>query len=355
MPRETMTPRERWEAVLRRQKPDRIPMDYWATPEATRKLQAHLGVNSTEELHAKLHIDATLSVGGNYVGPPAPEGEDVFGIRYRTVEYATGVYTEAVHNPLARYRSVEEIEANYRWPQADWWDYSHIPDQIRGSEHRPIAGGGSEPFLRYCQLRGLEQAFVDLVENPEIVHYCLDKLFDLAYTNTLRIYEQAARSTASILSSYVAEDMGSQESLLFSPAQIHTFLLPRMKRMIDLAHSAGVFVFHHSDGAVRPIIPDMIEAGIDVLNPVQWRCNGMEREALKRDFGDRLVFHGGVDNQQTLPFGSVDDVRNEVKENIRILGAGGGYIIAPCHNIQAVSPAGNVVAMYETGYHEGWT
>jgi len=158
-----------------------------------------------------------------------------------------------------------------------------------------------------------------------------------------------------VMITYVAEDMGSQESLLFSPAQIHEFLIPRMKRVIDLAHEAGAYVFHHSDGAIRRIIPDMLDAGIDVLNPIQWRCKGMEREALKRDFGDRLIFHGAMDNQYTLPFGSVDEVRREVEDNLRILGAGGGYILAPCHNIQAVSPPENIVAMYETGYALGWT
>ncbi|MEJ5296861.1 MAG: uroporphyrinogen decarboxylase family protein, partial [Armatimonadota bacterium] len=127
-----------------------------------------------------------------------------------------------------------------------------------------------------------------------------------------------------------------------------------MKRMMDLTKQHGSFVFHHSDGAIRDILPDLIEAGIQILNPVQWRCRGMEREGLKRDFGDRLIFHGGVDNQQTLPFGTVEDVRQEVLDNLRILGDGGGYILAPCHNIQAVGPAENVVAMYETGYEYGW-
>ena len=193
---------------------------------------------------------------------------------------------------------------------------------------------------------------MDLILNPEIVHYCLDQLFDLAYQNTLRIYEAIP---GRVLITYVAEDMGSQQSLLFSPAQIHEFLIPRMRRIMDLAHSAGAYVFHHSDGAVRPIIPDMIAAGIDVLNPIQWRCRGMDREGLKRDFGDRLVFHGGVDNQYTLAFGTVDEVAREVADNLRILGAGGGYILAPCHNIQAVSPAENIVTMYETCYALGWT
>ena len=124
---------------------------------------------------------------------------------------------------------------------------------------------------------------------------------------------------------------------------------------VYVAHQGGAFVFHHNDGAIRAILPDMIEAGIDVLNPVQWRCKGMAREGLKRDFGDRLVFHGAMDNQYTLPFGSVEEVRQEVDDNLRLLGAGGGYILAPCHNNQANTPVENVVAMYETGYAHGWT
>jgi uroporphyrinogen decarboxylase len=191
---------------------------------------------------------------------------------------------------------------------------------------------------------------VDLVLNPELVHYCLDKLFDFCYENTRRIYEQIP---GKVTFSYVAEDLGAQENLLFSPGHIREFLLPRMKRMVDLAHEAGVYAFCHSDGAIRRIIPDLIGIGIDVLNPIQWRCNGMEREALKRDFGDQLVFHGGVDNQQTLAFGSADDVREEVMTNIQVLGKGGGYILAPSHNIQAISPPENVVVMYETGIEYG--
>jgi uroporphyrinogen decarboxylase len=98
----------------------------------------------------------------------------------------------------------------------------------------------------------------------------------------------------------------------------------------------------------------MLELGIDVLNPIQWRSKGMERGALKADFGDRLIFHGAMDNQYTLPFGTVEEVRQEVRDNLRILGAGGGYILAPCHNIQPVSPPENIVAMYEEGYACGW-
>jgi uroporphyrinogen decarboxylase len=351
MPRETMTPRERWLAVLQRRTPDRVPMDYWTTTEARDKVMRHLGVSDERALLTRLHIDRPFSVTPRYVGPPIPADGDVYGIRYRDMDYGTGAYREVISHPLAAYESVAEIEAHYRWPSPDWWDYTDLPQQIRGWEEYPLRGGGSEPFLTYKSLRGQEQAFMDLALNPEIVHYCLDKLFALAYESSRRIYETLP---GQVMISYVAEDMGSQTSLLFSPAQIREFLLPRMKRIMDLAHSAGAYVFHHSDGAVRRILPDMIALGIDVLNPIQWRCQGMEREGLKRDFGDKLIFHGGVDNQYTLAFGTVEEVRQEVRDDLRILGDGGGYILAPCHNIQAVSPAENIVAMYETGYAEGW-
>jgi uroporphyrinogen decarboxylase len=213
-----------------------------------------------------------------------------------------------------------------------------------------VRGGGSEPFLTYKKLRGQEQAFLDLVLFPDIVHYCLDKLFDFCYETTRRIYEQIP---GRVNVSYVAEDMGSQKGLLMSPAHIREFLLPRMKRMMDLVHEAGAYVFHHSDGAVMDIVPDMIETGIDVLNPIQWRCEGMDRQVLKDRFGRQLVFHGAMDNQQTLAFGTVEDVQQEVADNILILGAGGGYILAPCHNIQAVSPPENIVAMYEAAFELG--
>ena len=153
----------------------------------------------------------------------------------------------------------------------------------------------------------------------------------------------------------VAEDMGSQQGLLCSREHLQEFFFPYMKRMIDLAHDAGALVDMHSDGTVRQLLPDMIEMGVDILNPVQWRCRGMDREALKRDFGDKLVFEGAMDNQYTLPFGTEEEVRQEVRDNLRLLGADGGYLLAPCHNIQVVGPPENVVAMYETGYEEGRT
>lgn len=347
---ESMSPRERWLAVLTRQKPDRVPMDYWATAEATKKLCRYLGCDETEMLD-RLRIDRPITVSPGYLGPQTGNGQDVWGFRFREVCHEGGIYREVANHPLAAFESVEQIRDGYRWPDPDWWDYSDIPNQIRGNEHRPIRGGGSEPFLIYKHLRGDEQAFVDLVENPEIVDYCMGKMFELAYQNTLRIFEAIP---GKVMITYVAEDLGGQEALLYSPQHIRRFLLPHMKRMMDLTRQNGSFVFFHSDGAIREIIPDMIATGIHVMNPIQWRLSGMDREGLKRDFGDKVVFHGAVDNQYTLPFGSVAEVRQEVADNLRILGAGGGYILAPCHNIQVVSPPENIVAMYETGHELGW-
>lgn len=350
MPVETMSPRERWLAVLNREKPDRVPMDIWITPEAAENLLRYMQCDQETAL-ARLHIDMPIYVSSRYAGPPPKDGADIWGIAYRQVDYGTGRYQEATSAPLAKYESVAEIEAEYLWPCADWWDYSHIAEQVKGREYRIIRGGGSEPFLLYKSLRGDSQAFIDLIEHPDIVEYCLGKLFDLAYQDTLRVFESVP---GQVSITYVAEDLGGQDGLLYSPEHIRQFLFPGMKRMMELTRQHGSYVFTHSDGSFRDVIPDLIAMGVQVLNPIQWRCRNMEREGLKCDFGERLVFHGGVDNQHTLPFGTVEDVRREVLDNYRILGAGGGYILAPCHNIQSITPPENIIAMYESGYEYGW-
>ena len=347
---ETMTPRERWLAVLQRRRPDRVPMEHWATSEANARLVDYMGCKDIDEALELLHVDRVASVAGKYVGPKIPEGQDVYGCHLRQVKYATGVYEEVVYSPLARYDSVREISKNYEWPDPDWWDYSDVPRQLEGKQDLPVRAGGCWILMYYQRLRGQWQSYVDLVRHPDIVHYCLDELIKIAHEDARRIYE---RVPGQVMMTQVAEDLGQQSGLLMPPAQIREFVIPRVKQIIDTAHKEGAYVFHHDDGAVRDILPDMIRAGIDILNPVQWRCRGMDREGLKRDFGDKLIFHGGVDNQQTLPFGTVEDVEREVVGNIRILGRGGGYILAPCHNIQANTPPENVVAMYRKGYEEG--
>jgi len=370
MPEVNMRPRERWFAVLTHRKPDRIPMDCWATEEVTRKLMEYLRCKNEWDLWKCLRVDKAISVRPKYIGPrergldlfetfvpgAGQSDTDFYGCRYRDIKYGTGsnagVYRECVYHPLAKYRTVKEIEEDYKWPRVDWFDYSVIPAQVALAEEYPVmAGGYEDPFMWYKYLRGDQQAFIDLIRHPEIVHHCLDRICEFRYENTARIYEQISpRSSGMVVLSYVTEDLGMQQGLMFSLDHIHEYFLPRMKRIIDFVHNHGGFVFHHDDGAIRKVLPDLIGNGIDVLNPVQWRCKGMEREGLKRDFGDKIVFHGAMDNQYTLPFGSEEEVRHEVRDNISILGEGGGYILAPCHNLQSNTPLKNIIAMYEEGH-----
>lgn len=291
----------------------------------------------------QLGVDFVVKPAPRYVGPELEPDSDEFGCRHRAVAYSEGSYDETVSHPLAGFATAADVERSFRWPEPGWWDYATVAQQVRGREHHPVQAGGSEPFMTYKDLRGDEQAYLDLALNPDMVHYCLDRLFALAYDRTRLILE--ALPDGLLLTCYVAEDLGAQHGLLMSPAHIRTYLLPRMKKMVELAHAHDAFVFHHDDGAIAQVLPDLVELGIDILNPVQWRVPGMDRQWLKDRFGARMVFHGAMDNQQTLPFGTVEDVRQEVADNVRILGP--GYVLAPCHNIQPITPVENVVAMYE--------
>lgn len=351
MPHNTMTPRERWQAVLTGVSPDRTPMDYWGTPEATANLVKHLGCSTREEAFDKLHIDYGVVLEPRYTGPALPTDTDAFGCKYQDIDYGSGVYTEVVDYPLKDFNSVEEIEEKYTWPDPDWWDYSDIPAQAVGNKARPLIIEAGPGFYRvYRELRGPEQGMTDLLLNPDMVHYCLDKIIGLIYERLRRTYEQIP---GQVLISFLAQDMGGQDRMLLSPKHAVEFLIPRIKRIADLAHEADTYLFFHSDGSIRPVIPALVEAGVDILNPIQYYTKDMEREGLKRDFGDQLVFHGAVDSQNVLPFGTAEQVRQEVLDNLRILGKGGGYIMASCHFIQPDVPPENVVTMYETGYAEG--
>jgi uroporphyrinogen decarboxylase len=347
-----MTPRERWLAVLNGEKPDRIPTDFWSTPEVRDRLKKQLSCPTDEDLWQKLHIDRPAVIGAPHrterhkVDPEA----NIWGIRKKTVQYGTGSYDEAVNHPLADVSSVDDVHA-FAWPDAeehDWDAFQQQIDQLDG--RRVVVCGTYEPYLLYCQMRGMEQAMMDLLVEKDIAHAIMDHLFDFHYQRNVRLWEMADGKADITI---VAEDLGSQSSLLMGLDQIREFILPRQKKMADKARQFGLKIFYHTDGAAYDVIPDLIEVtGIDILNPIQWRCPGMERDRLVRDFGGKVVFHGAVDNQQTLAFGTADDVRNEVLDNIEIF-APAQWICAPCHNIQPVSPTENIVTMYETIHEHG--
>ena len=346
-----MTPRQLWLALLDGRPIRRIPTDYQATPEVTARLLTDLECADEESLWRKLHIDGRRFVEPAWQRPDHhDDAADMWGIRYRSVDFGSGTYNEPVFHPLAEADSVEAVHA-HAWPNADDFDYEVVARSLEADDgYRPIHGGCYEPFLLYGYLRGLQRAFEDLALRPELADAILGHLFDFYYEHHRRIFEaaMAASGSSRIDLTWVAEDLGSQTGPLMSLAMYRRFLLPNQIKMAELARSFAVHVMYHTDGAAYDFLPDLIDrVGIEVLNPIQWRCPGMERERLVADFGDRVIFHGSIDNQQTLAFGSVADVVAEVRQSIEIY-ADARWICAPCHNLQPVSPTENIVAMYET-------
>jgi uroporphyrinogen decarboxylase len=331
------------------ERPDRVPCDFWGTGEVLERLKRELGCSTDHALWERLGVDKLIHLGP--VHPRAREKEwhlqSLFSLwKVETVDIAQAggsVYRESVVNPLARATSVEEID-RFPWPQPEEWDLSHLPGQLEAWKDYPILCGSSEPFYLYCRLRGMELALEDLISHPEMAEAILEHIQTVDEGVIRRILETFHSQIDFV---YLAEDLGTQESLLISPRLWRRFLKPRMTRLIALVHQFDVKVFHHDDGAIRPLLPELVEAGIDLLNPIQWRCPGMEREALAHDLGGKVIIHGGIDNQWTLPFGSADEVRAEVRENLRIF-EGCRYIVAPCHNIQPNTPTGNILALYDT-------
>ena len=347
-----MTPRERWLALFAGQQADRVPVDFWSTGEVLTRLKKELQCPTDEALWRKLHIDRPRFLSPKWKLPHHPDDPqgNLWGVRHSTIEYGTGSYGEAVHHPLAKMETVAEVEA-YRWPSPDDFDYTPVRAGVAQDDgYRLLKGGDYEPFLLYCAMRGMEQAFEDLLLNPEIAHAILRHLFEFYYEQNTRILE-AGQGKIGLF--YLAEDLAGQTGPLFSVDLYRRFLRPNQKKMADLAKSYGAHVFYHTDGAARDFIPDLLDVvGIELLNPLQWRCPGMEREGLVRDFDKRVVFHGGIDNQQTLPFGTRADLVQEVRECVGLF-KGARWICAPCHNIQPVTPTENILAMYETIWEVG--
>ncbi len=200
-----------------------MPFDWWGTVEVEEKIKTHLGIGDMWDIYLKLKIDRLITIEPDYIGPELAPGTDWFGCRFLGIPYGKGEYEECVHHPLAQYESIEEIEENYTWPDPDWFDYTTIPDKIKGKEDYPARGPSSEPFYIYKYLRGDEQAFMDLILNPELVEYILEHLFDYEYTRIERTLEKIP---GKLTCNMVAEDLGSQTSLMYSLEHIEKFFSP---------------------------------------------------------------------------------------------------------------------------------
>jgi uroporphyrinogen decarboxylase len=347
-----MNSRERMLAAIRHQPVDRVPTDIWATPEVWEKLRQRFG----DGISDALHIDGMRSAEPRYVGPPIPalpqdESANMWGMRSRRVDYGSGTYDEQFFYPLQQAKSIDDLEA-YAWPSADWFNYSQMRAQAAlGRRTHVVQCGYMAPFYMHNLLRGLETSLMDPLENPRFTHHFMRRVCDFLCEHHQRMF-QACEGLIDI--AQVTDDLGTQSGPMISLATFREFYKPHLQRCIDLCRKFGITVMHHDDGAIRQFLPDLTEMGIQILNPIQWRCPGMEVEGLKRDFGDQLCFHGGIDNQQTLPHASQEDVRREVRHLIDVLAADKtGYILAPCHNLQSVTPIENIIAMYDEAWSYG--
>jgi uroporphyrinogen decarboxylase len=213
-----------------------------------------------------------------------------------------------------------------------------------GEEGFAVMYEGADLFTRPCILRNMENVLLDMIERPEMAHYLFEQ-FTRFYCEDITRALEATGGGFDIYCEW--SDYGTQRALLMSVSMFREFILPYLKRMIAVVHGGGVKFMAHSCGAIRPIIPDLIALGIDMLDPIQVAAEGMEPAALKRDFGDKLAFHGAICTQHTLPFGTPQEVTEAVLQRVATLGAGGGYVLASSHDISADTPPENIVAMYQ--------
>jgi uroporphyrinogen decarboxylase len=355
-----MTPKERVLAILNRQPVDRLPVDLWHTEEIGAALRMHFGVADDIAVYRALGLDKIVwdfieyKIGaGERAGAQSGAGAEsggsrtMWGVPLKDVQAGDAHYAEFGAAPLAGYDTPDSL-ANYPWwPEVERFDYDGAVEKARAAAQEfAVIGPWVSFFEIYCQMRGLEQSMMDLVENPDLVNATLDRIEAIQTEMMTRFFAQARRFLDLV---FISDDIAGQQSLLMSRRMWERHLQPRLKRWCDLIHGHGLRVFYHTDGAARPLLRSILDCGVDVLNPIQHACPGMDLTELKKEFGRQIIFHGGVDNQSVLPRGTADEVRAEVRECLRTLGANReGYICCSCHNIQAGTPLENIFAMVET-------
>ena len=349
---EQMTPRQRVIATLEHQPIDRIPFTwgFGFNHPPLEHLRRYLNIDTTEEMSERIRrVDDIGQIWPRYIGPDyrnVREGDTettYWGYRTKFVSYGEDGYNETVYCPLAEAESVEEIDA-YEFPRADWFDFSDLEaqiDAINKEQPKAIRFGGCNPFEICSWLRGFENVLMDTLVSPELLHCMMRHVTDFMLEYTKRALE-AANGKIDIL--FTADDLGSQNGLLMSIETIREFIIPYHKEINDLAHQYGAKVMFHSCGSCILGVEDLIGCGVDILESLQFYTVGMTPEALKDNFGDRICFQGGISVQKTLPYGTPEEVTQEVEHLKRVLGKNGGYLLAPAHAIQAGTPPENIIA-----------
>lgn len=367
-----MTHKERALAALNHQETDRIPIDFGSTISTTiikpayENLKNHLGfqhetqfmvpraqtvIPDDQVLH-RFDVDfCGIRLGnfrgGNYRELDSTTVMDAWGITWKKAE---GGHFINVNGPFQNAEPKLDLLENHIWPNPDepglYEGLGERAAHFRRTTDRAIVLDLPLGILHQCEfLRGFGEFLMDLLINPEFALRMMERAADI----WIRITQNALNIVGKDVDIVSwADDLSSQEAPLFSPKIYRDLVKPRHRRMVQAIKSAAdVKIHYHTCGAVYDLVGDLIDIGVDALNPLQVSARNMDPARLKRDFGKRLSFWGGIDTHRLLPFGSPSEVRKEVRKMIDLMGKGGGYILATVHNIQAEVPPENIVAMFE--------
>jgi len=351
-----MTQRERVLAAIAHQKTDRAPANYGAHKEVTDKLIERLGVKDREELLRAFGVEMRR-IGFSYGQPDSAPDErgiirNMWGLKYYPQDLPASVHRPTdTGSPFDEQTTVDEIY-RHPWPSADALDYSTVKPQIESYDNSvALFGGPWCPFFHEVGwLIGEEQFYIWMLTKPAEADAIIDCIVTYEIEAAKRFFKECAGRLDIY---YIGNDFGSQRGLTISPEMWRRFIRKPLKRYFDLAHDFGCKVMLHSCGSVRAIIKDLIEDGLDMLDPIQIRAAGMDMPSLVRDFGDKLCFHGGVDTQHTLPFCGAEEVRSLVRGFRDLTRDTGGYVMTGSQELIEDIPLDNILAMYDENLRAG--
>ena len=339
-----MTSRERVMTAFEHKQPDRVPCWCGASEEFWAKAKAELALD--DQALRERFADDFRRVYSVYAGPKfvlskGAKSRTVFGVERRGIGYG-----QPMSHPLSE-ATVWEIR-DYHWPDPKWMDVSKIGAEAEqyGGEYA-ILGGEWSPFWHdSIDLMGMENLYVKMYSQPELVDAVMEHIVDYYLAVSRRIFD-AASDVIDIF--FIGNDFGGKNGPLLGPTQFARFLLPQLKRLIDLGHSYGLKVQLHCCGGFSPLIPLLVEAGLDGLHAVQPDCRGMDLQTLKNDYGDKIVFNGAIDSHHVLIDGTPAKARRETRRVLDIMMPGGGYVAGASHDtILEETPLENVLTMFDT-------
>ena len=345
-----MTSRERVLSAIRHHIPDRMPIDAISV-ENQAAVAGALDIDPGDVLE-RLGLDGRI-VSATYTGS-LPEPED--GIPFTEWDTpGTGDYGTARSYPLTGAASLREIE-RYAWPDAGQYDFARAGETAErlGMEYAVRGPYWMPLFCRVCDLVGMEEAMAWMLLKPGLFEAMLERVFTFTAEFCDRLLT-ACGDHMPILC--LGDDFATQRGMMINPETWRKFLKPRYASLFEIGKRHGKVVWFHSCGDITAILPDLIDIGMDVWETVQLHALPIAPEKLKRNYGQHITFFGGV-NTQRLPFITPEEVRDEVKTCIEMLGRDGGYICGPDHHVKGDVSAENTIALFETakGFRgEGYT